>query len=179
MVSNILFSSNLFEIYSLSVFSRWCWMLLCPDWIFDHRTNAEIRILGGFAKICSDFAFYQVDLTLHVNTFNLEELLKVLSPTSHLPIRVWYETTICSSDSIHPRCRLGAELLQGSIIRFKIISIQMTLTIFSATLAILLFISPKKSSCPTIQSPVLVSVSRARGSVYFWEVRHPPAHAQQ
>ena len=42
-------------------------MLLCPDWLFGQRANAEIRVLGGFAKTCQDFAFFQVDLTLHVN----------------------------------------------------------------------------------------------------------------
>ena len=43
--------------------------VLC--WIFDHRANAENRILVGFAIICSDFAFYQGVLTLHVNAFNV------------------------------------------------------------------------------------------------------------
>ena len=44
-------------------------MLLCPDWVFGQRANAEIRVLGGFTKTCQNFAFYQVDLTLHVNAF--------------------------------------------------------------------------------------------------------------
>ena len=54
---------------------------------------------------------------------NLEQLLKMLSPTSHLPIHVWHEATICCLDSTHLRCRLGAELLQGSICRLEVISI--------------------------------------------------------
>ena len=53
----------------LSVFGRWSWMLLCPDWLFGHRTDGEIRILDEFAKTCQNFAFYQVNLTLHVNAF--------------------------------------------------------------------------------------------------------------
>ena len=46
-------------------------MLLCRDWVFGRRANAEIRVLGGFAKTCQNFSFYQVDLTLHVNALIL------------------------------------------------------------------------------------------------------------
>ena len=44
-------------------------MLLCHDWLSGQRVNADIRVLGGFAKTCQDFAFYQVDSTLYVNAF--------------------------------------------------------------------------------------------------------------
>ena len=38
-------------IIPLSVFLDEVRKLLCSDWMFDHRANAEIRILGGFANI--------------------------------------------------------------------------------------------------------------------------------
>ena len=36
---------------SLSIFLDEVRKLLFPDWLFGHRADGEIRILGGFAKI--------------------------------------------------------------------------------------------------------------------------------
>ena len=75
---------------------------------------------------------------------------------SHLPVRIWHEASICCLDSIHPKCRLGAELLQGSISKYKVISIWMTLNILSETPHLPVLVSCQKNSSPTRQSPVLV-----------------------
>ena len=47
------------------------------------------------------------------------------------------------------RYRLGAELLQSSIGKFEVISIQITFNILHETPDIPLFVSPQKSSSPT------------------------------
>ena len=62
----------------------------------------------------------------------------------------------CCLDSTHPICRLGAKFLQGSISRFEVISIQMTLNILCKIPDISLLVSPQMSFRPTRQSPVLV-----------------------
>ena len=61
-------------------------MLLCPDLLFGHRANGKIHTLGGFAKTCQNFTFYQVNLILHVNAFSYD-----LFSCCYEQLRVSYE----------------------------------------------------------------------------------------
>ena len=101
--------------------------------------------MGGSASSVYNPAVWSCPLGGRIHR---EQLLKVLSPMSHLPVCVQYEATICCSDSTHLRSRLGVEFLQSSIGRSEVISIMM-LYILSETPDIPLLVSSQESSSPT------------------------------
>ena len=62
--------------------------LLSRDWIHDHRPNTGKRrnsyiesVCYVLLRICSDFAFWQVVLTLHVNASNKGDFVSNLHNT--------------------------------------------------------------------------------------------------
>ena len=109
-------------------------------------------LTSSFKQLCMDVT----NASCSIWRVDHEQLLKVLSSMSHLPTCFWIEATIYCLDSTHPRCRHWVDLLQCSIGRLEVISIQMTLNILCETPDIPLFISPQKSSSHMWQSPILV-----------------------
>ena len=89
-IKNLMYSNNCYglerhtfllfnrNIIPLSVFLDKVMKLLSCDWIHDHRPNTGKRrnsyigcVCYVLVRICSDFAFCQVVLTLHVNAYNV------------------------------------------------------------------------------------------------------------
>lgn len=80
----------------------------------------------------------------------------ILNP---LPIYIWYKATIWCPGSNHPRGRLVAELLQSSVSRLNVISIEMTLGVLNETSGISLLVVLQKTFSPTWRKLPLVPVA--------------------
>ena len=101
--------------------SPWCtrkrrqnWLSACgfvrplDDSLKKWPSSGEIRTRDFELSTSTSLIMVIGCLKLSTWRVDIKQLLIVLSPTSHLPIRIWYEATICCSDSSHLRWILKA-----------------------------------------------------------------------